>query len=559
MPRPDNFKTKPRGDSSNESISLVPLFNPSLKDQTMSRLLIQLSHISKSFGPSILFNDISLSINAGESFALIGENGSGKTTLLHLLIESILPEAGQVRRSADLSIGFLPQEVTIAHPELSIKQYLEKGALTDLEQRMTTCLDNPNRLMEWAQLHDEYEKRGGYRRVPLEKALKGLKLKADLEKPMASLSGGQRVRVALAKALINNPGLLLLDEPTNHLDQEMLIWLQEMLHHRTGATIIVSHDRKFLNESCNRLIELHQGQLSYFGGSYDFYLQEKENFIEKQIKAYEEQEEEKVYIKQKICAITSSKGKAVPPTDRNRMAYDKQGEKHQKSVQRTLNELKERLQEIEAHPLSHPKPKSVTGLRFISTPLTSKVAIEFRDVTKSFSGKIIFSKLSWSLCKGDRIILMGPNGSGKTTLLRCAYGEEPIDSGTITRAPSAKIAYLDQEVEMLPMHQTPLEYFESRFSLPEENLRKELHKMALGDAKLLHRPFGSMSVGQRKRLMLLLLILEKPNVLLLDEPTNHLDLLTLEAFEKALLNFDGAMLAISHDQTFINKIATKVW
>jgi ATPase subunit of ABC transporter with duplicated ATPase domains len=241
------------------------------------------------------------------------------------------------------------------------------------------------------------------------------------------------------------------------------------------------------------------------------------------------------------------------------MAYDKRGEKHQKSVQRTLNELKERLQEIEAHPLSHPKPKSVTGLRFISTPLASKVAIEFRGVTKSFGERVLFSDLSKTVCKGDRMILMGPNGSGKTTLLRCAYGLESIDAGAITCAPTAKIAYLDQEVEMLPMDKTALEQFEGRFNLSEENLRKELHKAALGGSELLCRPFGSMSVGQRKRLMLLCLILEKPNILLLDEPTNHLDLLTLEAFEKALLNFEGAILAVSHDQTFIGKIATEVW
>lgn len=452
----------------------------------------------------------------------------------------------------------MPQEVVVSDPELSIKQYLEEGILTDLEQRMAACLDDPDRLTEWAQLHDEYEKRGGYHRVPLEKALRGLKLETDLEKPMGSLSSGQRVRASLAKALMSNPDLLLLDEPTNHLDQEMLAWLQETLHQRTGATIIVSHDRKFLNESCNRLIELHQGKLSCYGGSYDFYLQEKERLLERQIKAYEEQEE-KARIKEKIRAMTFSKGKATPSSDRNIMAYDKRGEKHQKSVQRTLNELKERLQEIEAHPLSHPKPKSVTGLRFMSTLLASKVAIEFRGVTKSFGKRVLFSDLSKMLCKGDRMILMGPNGSGKTTLLRCAYGLESIDAGTITSAPTAKIAYLDQEVEMLPMNQTPLEHFEGRFNLSEENLRKELHKAALGGSELLHRPFGSMSVGQRKRLMLLCLILEKPNVLLLDEPTNHLDLLTLEAFEKALLNFEGAILAVSHDQTFIAKIATEVW
>ena len=164
-----------------------------------------------------------------------------------------------------------------------------------------------------------------------------------------------------------------------------------------------------------------------------------------------------------------------------------------------------------------------------------------------------------SICKGDRIILTGPNGSGKTTLLKCIAGKESIDQGEIRIAPTAKIAYLDQDIEQLPLHQTPLEYFESHFQLSEESLRRELHKAALGGADLIDRPFGSLSVGQRKRLMLLSMILEKPNVLLLDEPTNYLDFLTLEALETALKNFEGAILAVSHDSTFIEKIATEVW
>lgn len=328
---------------------------------------------------------------------------------------------------------------------------------------------------------------------------------------------------------------------------------------REGATLIVSHDRKFLNQTCNRLIEIKHGKLTCYGGNYDFYREEQERLMERQIKAYEAQEEERSLLKQKIKAVTFSKGKATPPSDRNIMAYDRRGEHHQKSLQRNLDVLKARLAEIEANPLPHPKPKGITGLRFLPTPLASEVAIELDQISKGFGEKMLFTGFNKMICKGDRIVLTGPNGSGKTTLLKCIAGLLPVDSGQIRHAPTAKIAYLDQEVELLPMEKTPLQYFESRFGLSEEDLRRELHKACIGGAEILGRPFSTLSVGQRKRLMLLSLILEKPNVLLLDEPTNHLDFLTLEAFETALLNFEGAILAISHDSTFIEKIATQEW
>lgn len=525
----------------------------------MSRLLIQFTHLFQSFGLSVLFDDISLSIHEGENFALIGENGSGKTTLLKLLTKEILPDQGRMQRDPYLSIGYLPQEVTFEDPNLTARQYIEQGPLFDLEKQMAILLEQPNRIDEWAQLHDEYEKRGGYRRLPLEQVLKGLKIEAELDASMKTLSSGQRMRIALAKALIEEPDLLLLDEPTNHLDSDMFLWLEETIHQRSGATIIVSHDRKFLNETCNRLIELRDRKLNYYTGNYDYFLEEQKRVLERKMKAYELQREERAQLKQKIRMITFSKGKPAPPTDRNVMAYDRRGEKHQKSLQRTLDALKARLAEIEASPLPHPKPKSITGLRFSSTPLASTAAIELDNISKTFGKKILYSKINKTLRKGERIILTGPNGSGKTTLMRCILKETPIESGSIRIAPTAKIAYLDQEVEMLPMSQTPLSYFEQRFSLSEEDLRKELHKAALGGSELLHRPFSHLSIGQRKRLMLLTLILEKPNVLLLDEPTNHLDLLTLEAFEKALLNFEGVILAISHDSTFIEKIANEIW
>lgn len=524
----------------------------------MPKPLIQLSHLSKSFDSLLVFDDISLSINEGDIFAITGENGAGKTTLLELLTGSVSPDTGEVSRASPLSIGYLPQEIAVG--KCSVKEYLQAGPFTDLERRMATCLEHPNRLEEWEKLHEKYEQLGGYRRIPPEKILKGLKLDSSfLTLSMDALSSGQKVRVALAKALLENPQLLLLDEPTNHLDREMLDWLEAFLQQREGATVIISHDRKFINKTCNHLIEINKGKLFSYGGNYDFYLAEQKRMIERNIKAYEAQQAERAYLKQKIRALTFSKRKPSAPSDRNVMAYDKRGEQHQKSTQRKLNELKKRLAEIEANPLSHPRPKTIKGLRFSNVPLNSAVAIEIDHAGKKFEGQRVFSQLNQVLRKGERVILTGPNGAGKTTLFRCLAGELSLDSGQIRFAPTAQIGYLDQEVEGFPMEQTPLEYVAERFQLTEEDVRRELHKAALGADALLNRPFAELSVGQRKRLMLLVLLLERPNILLLDEPTNHLDFLTLEALEHALLQFEGTVLATSHDSTFIEKIGTREW
>jgi ATPase subunit of ABC transporter with duplicated ATPase domains len=305
----------------------------------MSQLLIQLSRISISFGQQPLFEDISLSIHQGECCALIGENGAGKTTLLRLLAGPLAPEEGEVHRAAGLTIGFLPQEIIIDTPSQLVRTYLEEGPLTDLEKMMEGCLIE-NRLDEWEKLHEEYEHKGGYQQLPLEQIMKGLHLEPLFDRTVSSLSSGQRIRVALAKTLIDNPDVLLLDEPTNHLDHSMRVWLQNVLRNRRGATVVVSHDRKFLNAACSHLIEIGNGRLTRYCGGYGTYLEAKKREIERQISAYEIQQEEKEAIRQKIKALTFSKRKPPPPSDRNIMAYDKRGECHQKSVHRTLEGLK---------------------------------------------------------------------------------------------------------------------------------------------------------------------------------------------------------------------------
>lgn len=525
----------------------------------MSKPLIQFTHLYKSFGNLSLFEEISLSVSTGEVFALIGENGVGKTTLLRVLLGEIIPDAGSKIQAPDLTIGYLPQEILIQDPEQTVREFLRKGPLFELEEKIAFCLQ-VGQLEEWEELHEAYERLGGYLGEPLEKVMLGLEIQESLlNSEMRFLSGGQRVRIALAKALMQNPSLLLLDEPTNHLDERTIHWLVETLKNRKGASIIVSHDRMFLNNACNRLFEISGGKIHRYGGSYDYYLSEKERDVERKIQEYQAQQEERSELKQKIKAMTFSRGKASRPSDRNVMAYDRRGEFHQKSLQHKLNRLKARLAEIETNLLSHPKPKSIKGLYFESMPLIATTVIEIRGIYKSFGKKEVFSGFSQTITQGEKVILVGPNGCGKTTLLNCIAKVVPLDRGEIILASSAKIFYLDQEMEYLPQEQTVLQYFEKNYNLSLEKMLSELHKAALGGAELLHKKFAELSVGQRKRFMLLSMILEKPNILLLDEPTNHLDFTTLEAFEKMLLKFSGVLIAVSHDTTFVQKIATQKW
>lgn len=528
----------------------------------MSRTLIQCNQLGKSFGERSLFEGVSFSIHRGERFALIGENGSGKTTLLGMLGGLVSFDEGEITRARELTVGLFEQEVIVSDEEISVRDFILEGPLTEMENQLKALephLDDPNALTQWSGLHEMYEQRGGYQRPPLEEVIHQLKLDIDLDVLMKTLSPGQKSRVFLAKLLFSSPDLLLLDEPTNHLDQEMTVWLENLLQSYSGAIVVVSHDRKFLNGSCNRLIELHNGSITAYGGSYDYYLQEKQKKIEKEIKAYEKSQEEKAHLKEKIRSLSFSRKSGSSRSDSDKLSYNFRGEGAQKSLKRNLENLKARLREIEEHPLVHPRPKSITGMVFPSEAIHSKVAFELEDVSKSFGENKVIAHLSKVIYAGDRIVITGRNGSGKSTLLKLLGGRLRSDEGLIRVAEQAKIAYLDQEITELSFECTPEEYFGKEFRLSQEELCRELFKAGLGGLELIKTPFGHLSVGQRKRMALLSLILVKPNILLLDEPTNHLDFATLEALEKSLRAFEGTLIAVSHDATFIEKMDVDVW
>jgi ATPase subunit of ABC transporter with duplicated ATPase domains len=525
----------------------------------MSQTAVQLVNLHKSFNTNLLFDDISMSINKKDCIALIGENGAGKSTLLKILSKEESQDEGQIFYAPGLRIGFLRQQIDIVDPSLTVRGFIESKELKVLEISMQEKLE-AGLLLEWADLHEEYERLGGYQRVPIEKVLNGLKL-ADvvLDTPMNCLSSGEKVRVALAKCLIDNPDLLLLDEPTNHLDQQMLDYLKTMLLQRQGATLIVSHDRAFLNATCNNLIELHRGKLIRYKGNYNAYLIEKEQNIQRQIQRFEEQAEEKRILKEKIKAMHFSKKAGAVISDRDVLGYNNRGSNHEKSVSRRLNDLKMKLEKLELNPIAHPRAKSITGLLFSNNPTPPGILFELQQIQKSYDSKMLFSNFSKQVYPKQRIIITGKNGAGKSTLLKIIQGLIQPDSGRVRYSEGVKIALLEQEMDPSFGGQSVVNYFCDRFSLLKEDLVRKLHQLALAEGSIIHQPINCLSEGQKKRLMLLDIILQNPNVLLLDEPTNHLDLTTLEALENAINHFEGAVIAVSHDTTFINKIGGEKW
>jgi ATPase subunit of ABC transporter with duplicated ATPase domains len=306
-------------------------------------------------------------------------------------------------------------------------------------------------------------------------------------------------------------------------------------------------------------MELQHGKLTSYGGGYEFYLEERERRLQRQIQEFEREQEELTHLKEKIRSLTFSSRPHRGPTDSNKLGYNHRGSGQQKSIQRTLENYKTKLARFEENPCQHPRPKTISGLAFARSPLQSEVVIELDHVSKCYGSKVVLKEFTAQLLRGQRIAICGPNGCGKSTLLACASGQLAVDGGQLRLCSSARVGYLDQDMALLPMQQSPAGYFADRFRLSHSDICSELFKSGLEGHELIQRPFNTLSTGQRKRMMLLSLLLSQPNVLLLDEPTNHLDFHTLEALEMALLNFDGAIIAVSHDRTFIEKIATDVW
>lgn len=538
----------------------------------LTRQILSISHIHKSYGPKVILEDVSLLVNRTDRIALVGENGVGKSTLANIILGLLVADSGTVNLAPGAQIGYLPQEAQIDET-ISVQEYLERaaGGLDALQNELATLelqMSDPDAdlaaVMErYGEVQEAFAARGGYEfDERLNQVLVGLDLiELDRARPMTTLSGGEKTRTMLASLLLGAPDLLMLDEPTNHLDFKAVDWLEKYLQTYPGALLLISHDRRFLNRIATQIAELtpHDRALTVYHGNYDAFIEERRKLREKQQIAWEEQNEERKWLQRQIKTTAFNIPTPPPPTDGDKMLYNAKGENAQDTRRRTIAKTKKKLERLEENLLERPTRRWQINPEFDPQTLVSREIVKFEHVSKRFGDRWLFCDFSAIVTSGERIVLQGANGAGKTTLLRLIMGIYPPDHGHVRVASSARLGYLDQEQETLPGDRTVLQEFSRGLNLPETELRNALHKYGLFKEEQVFQPIHTLSIGQRRKLQIARLIAMQANVLILDEPTNHLDLESVDQFEQALSEFPGTIIATSHDRLFIEHIATQVW
>jgi len=540
----------------------------------LTQQILAINGLHKQYGIKTVLTDVELTLNVGERAVLVGENGTGKTTLARIIAGIETCDAGSITWHQQAIYGYLPQEVT-TDDNITIREYIENalGGLNTLQQQMQTLenqmtqadVDLETVLEAYAQVQDLFERRGGYDLDSrLGEIMQGLSIDyLEQERTVSSLSGGEKTRVALASLLLREPDLLILDEPTNHLDFAGIRWLENYLANYSHALLVITHDREFINAVGNQIIELNPTthNLKIYYGNYDDYLAQREREYAEAVAEYHQWQNDIASMKRvmKNVAHNTKKNGAFTNTG-DKFLKQFKTERGDGLVSRTIKSAKQRLETLEENPVDNPRHFWRIEFAFEPLPLTSQEPIRFTHLSKRYDDNILFHDINASVRKGERIVLLAPNGTGKTTLLRCLMGYDEADTGNIQRVGSATIGYLDQEGETLNHSERVLDCLRVVAGGDDKDLQAILHRSGLfTDASLHNQRVGELSVGQRRKLGLARLIASQANVLLLDEPTNHLDLLSLEALEDAFMQFEGAILAVSHDRRFIERVATQVW
>jgi macrolide transport system ATP-binding/permease protein len=543
----------------------------------MSLEILRLHDIRKYYGPKLILNGVELSLNRGERMALVGENGVGKTTLSRIILGTEPADSGTIRLLDNAEVGYLPQEVT-GDDETTVQRYIEQatGALASLreqmqslEKRMTETLSDVEMaavLDEYGKVQEQFERRGGYDiEARIERIFAGLSIDyIDPSRPLHTLSGGERTRVALTGLLLRAPDLLILDEPTNHLDFAGIEWLEQYLAAEyANALILITHDRTFINRVANVISELSAVTrvLHTYHGNYDDYLHQREREYEEKVEAYNSQKNQKKSLQRFITTQTHNTGGTISYHDEPdkfiRFFKRMQGDT---TKSKKIRDAKVQLERLQDDMMDNPRHEWHIEFRFDPQPLPSAEPIRLQNVSKAFGETVVLNRVDATVRNGERVVLVAPNGTGKTTLLRIIMGYETADSGTIILTPSVRVGFLDQDGETLNPNQTVLDCIREVAQGSDAELLTELHRSGLfSDATLGSKRIADLSVGQRRKLGLARIIGSRANVLLLDEPTNHLDPLSLEALEAALMDFQGAILAVSHDRRFVEKVATRIW
>ena len=509
-------------------------------------IILQANKIERSFAGEVLFDNISLQVDERDRIALVGKNGAGKSTLLKILVGEEEPTSGEINKKRDLSLSYLAQDSrfessnTIYDEMLHVFDDLRKTekSLRQMELAMgeKTGADLEKLMQDYDRLSEEFRQAGGFTyEADIRAILNGFKFDESMwQMKIEELSGGQNTRLALAKMLLEKPNLLVLDEPTNHLDIETIAWLENYLVNYSGALLIVSHDRYFLDKVATITLDLTKHSLDRYVGNYSSFVEQKEQKLLTEAKNYEKQQKE-------IAALEDFVNRNLV-----RASTTKRAQSRRKQLEKM-----EHLDKPEAGTKS-------AHMTFHSDKTSGNVVLTVEEAAVGYDDQILSEPINLDIRKMNAVAIVGPNGIGKSTLIKSIVGQIPFIKGEARFGANVEVGYYDQTQSKLTPHNSVLDELWNDFKLtPEVEIRNRLGAFLFSgdDVK---KTVGMLSGGERARLLLAKLSMENNNFLILDEPTNHLDIDSKEVLENALIDFDGTLLFVSHDRYFINRVATQV-
>jgi len=509
--------------------------------------LISFSSVNKQYGKQLVFVDASFQLNPGEKVGLVGPNGSGKTTLFRMIVGEEEPDDGDVTVPKRLSIGYFRQDVEEMRGRSTLDEAIAGSGragqlhheLEDLHHAMSDPeqADDMDRILaRFGEVQEEYEHLGGYAlEAQAREVLHGLGFQDDqIDGDVGALSGGWKMRVALARVLLGRPDVLLMDEPTNHLDIESIIWLEQFLKQLSGTLLMTSHDREFMNRIVTKIAEIDSGEITVYSGNYDFYERER---------AIRETNQQAAFARQQ--AMLAKEQRFI---DRFRTHAAKAAQ-----VQSRIKAL-DKIEKIEL-----PKKRQVVKFEFRAPPRSGDQVAVLEDLGKCYGSRTIYDGFSLTIRRGERWAVMGKNGAGKTTLLKMISGALPPDSGEVRLGASLKMGYFAQQsLDVLDPDLTVIEQLQKDFPQDGIGSLRTLAGAFQFSGDDVDKKIRSLSGGEKSRLAMARMLYDPPNFLVLDEPTNHLDLATKEMLVEALGEFEGTMIFVSHDRTFLRGLSSRV-
>ena len=509
--------------------------------------MISFSRVSKQYGRQVLFVDASFQLNSGEKVGLVGPNGAGKTTLFRMIVGEESPDEGDVSVPKKLRVGYFRQDVE----EMSGRSVLDEaiagsGRLGDLHHELEDlqhAMGDPARaddmdriLARFGEVQEEYEHLGGYGlEAQAREVLHGLGFDDErIDGDVGALSGGWKMRVAMARVLLGAPDVLLMDEPTNHLDIESIIWLEAFLKSRAGALLMTSHDREFMNRVVGKIAEIDGGEITVYSGNYDFYERER---------AVREANREAAYARQQAMLAKEQR-------------FIERFAAHAAKAAQVQSRVKalEKIERIEL-----PKKRKVVKFDFRQPMRSGDQVAVLENVSKAYGRRVVYDGLNMTIRRGERWCVMGRNGAGKTTLLRMVAGALAPDAGDVKLGASLKLGYFAQQaLDLLDPDLTVEEQLQRDFPDESIGVLRNLAGAFQFSGDDVDKKIRALSGGEKTRLVIARMLLNPPNFLVLDEPTNHLDLFTKEMLIEALKDFEGTMLFVSHDRAFLRALSNRV-